>query len=122
MFFLTPLGSAAVLAGIGVFTYQANEATDHRYGMEDDDGHVPLWGDYRVWAAGLGYLATMFGPHQLRGVGQVAMLSSLASVAATEAIEAKDSGHLFGFDISGFLPASEATEGSDASADADSED
>jgi len=107
MFFLTPLGSAAVLAGIGVASYEAatNEESDYRFGWTDEGGKVPIWGDYRLWAAGLGYLASMFGPFQLRGVGQVAMLSGLASFTATEAMAASETGQLFGFDIGGLLPA-----------------
>ena len=127
---ISPAGGALVIAGVAATTYMARDE-NHRYGIQNEDGEVPLLGDFRVMAV-LGalvlnalptfadrllvpmlgsvpilggvaeYLATSI-PHALQDYAQLAGLVAAASFVGTEALASQETGQFAGFDLPQFL-------------------
>ncbi len=98
---LTPVGSLGVLAGTAVMTYYASAQEGFRFGMEDPEGEVPLWGDARVWVAAGSMIAGRFLPLP-PAVGDAASIlgiSALASLTATEGLRWREDGKFFGLTL-----------------------
>ena len=126
---VSPAGGAIVVAGVAATTFMAR-GDNFRYGIQNEEGEVPLLGDFRVLAL-LGALGINFLPWVAeqalpfvggipvvgdivdfiafrvpRGLQDHAQLLGLVagiSFAATEAMAAQETGQFAGFDLPEFL-------------------
>ena len=98
---LTPMGSLGVLAGTAVMTYYASAEEGFRWGMEDAEGEVPLWGDVRVWVAAGSIIAGRFLPlpPAASDAANILGLGALASLTATEGLRWREDGSFFGITL-----------------------
>ncbi len=98
---LTPMGSLGVLAGTAVMSYYATSEEGFRFGMEDAEGEVPLYGDGRVWVAAGSVIANRFLPlpPALGDAAHILGISALASLTATEGLRWKEDGKFFGLQL-----------------------
>ena len=98
---LTPLDSAGVLAGTAAMTYYASSADGFRFGMAQEGGDVPLWGDVRVWVGVGGMVAARMLSGRLATASHILSLSAIASLTATEGIRWAEDGTFFGLSLPG---------------------
>ena len=107
---LTPMGSLGALAGTTVMTYYASSQEGFRFGYEDAEGEVPLWGDVRTWVAAGSLIAGSFlpVPPVLAEAAHVLGISAFASLAATEGLRWREDGLLLGWNAPALpLPAAD---------------
>jgi len=98
------LAGVGALLGASAMTFYATPEEGYRYGwMRDADGEIPLWGDARVWIAGISFGAAAYGIAQennmIAGTMSVLGASALMSLVSTEGIRWREDGKLFGIAV-----------------------
>jgi hypothetical protein len=126
---ISPAGGAIVVAGVAATSFMAR-GDNFRYGIQNEDGEVPLLGDFRVlaflgalgvnflpWVAeqALPFVGSLpvvgglvdflaFGiPREIQDHAQLVGLVAGLSFAATEALVSQETGQFAGFDLPAFL-------------------
>ena len=101
---LAPLGSATVLVGAAASAALAADGENYRIGFAGENGKVPLFGDLRFLGAVAGYAYANFAPSHwpAHDIARLGAFTSVASLAVTEGIRAKETDNLWGLDLSKF--------------------
>ena len=97
---MTAAGSAIMLGGLGLTTYLATAEDGYRFGFRDEEGNVPLFLDLRTLAAIGGFTWAAMGQSMAsQEWGSLIGWTSLASLVATEAVKAGQTGELWGMEM-----------------------
>ena len=97
---MTAAGSAIMLGGLGLTAYLATAEDGYRFGFRDEEGNVPLLLDFRTIIAAGGFAWAMYGQSMAsQEWGNLIGWTSVASLAATEAVKAGQTGELWGMEL-----------------------